>query len=300
MIDLSAYSSFIQVVEKRSFIAAAKALGVKPVVVSRRISRLEKELKVVLLKRTTRRMTVTEAGFSFYEGCKRVLAEAKAATALLSKKPQAQSQTPIGRLRVSAPISLGQRVIAPLSAHFLGRHPGVHIELRLGGGSEESDVSFRVSRETEVGAMTKVLCKYRRALCASPSYLAQAGYPEDPAALVRHNCPHLTSIERWHLWGPKGATEVEPRGSFRTDNIEALLAALIGGAGVSLLPLALMERELAVGALELVLPEYQNTEDSLYAVFSQSPPSAAAEAFSAMVASKVSLQQRLLPSQESE
>jgi DNA-binding transcriptional LysR family regulator len=283
--ELTSLVDFISVVEKRSFRAAAKARGKTAIAVSQGISRLEKELGFSLLKRTTRRLIPTEFGRIFYERSKRIEREVLSAKNILSKPSEDAASTPTGVLQISAPLAFGQRVVAPVLSQFLAQHSTVGITLRL-GSSEASELSFTIAKEVEPGAISRKLGKYRRVVCGSPSYLAKLKRPVSPEELNRYNCIRMIGRERWRLTGPK-EFDLEPQGNLLTDNLEAAILATVGGVGISLLPVATIERELLSGAIEILLQGYEDAQDAVYAVFSENLPSPAAEAFCSMLVARL-------------
>lgn len=258
---LDAMAVFAGVVEAESFSGAARALGLSKSAVSKQIGRLEDRLGLRLLNRTTRRLSLTEAGAAFYQGCQRVVAEAEAAERAVTHLASA----PRGRLRINAPMSFGLRHISPALPEFLGRYPELAVDLTLNDRvvdlvEEGFDVGVRIAPLADSSLVARRLAPSRSVLSAAPAYLEARGAPRDLDALEDHACliySYQASGEAWRLSGPAGERRLKVSGPLRVNNGDAILAAALGGLGVALLPCFICGDDLRAGRLVRVLPGWQ-------------------------------------------
>lgn len=269
MEDLSAMAVFARVVEMESFSGAARALGLSKSAVSKRVGRLEDRMGLRLLNRTTRRLSLTEAGAAFYEGCRRVVAEAEAAERAVTRLASA----PRGRLKVNAPMSFGVRHLAPALPDFMARYPELNVDLTLNDRvvdlvEEGFDLAIRIARLAESSLIARRLAPNRLVLCAAPSYLAAHGAPRAVEDLKDHACllySYQTAGDAWRLCGPGGERRLAVTGRLRINNGDALLAAALGGLGVALLPCFICGQDLRAGRLIQVLPAWSGPADTAIA-----------------------------------
>jgi len=271
---LEGMQAFVEVIDNGGFAAAARKLGISRALVSKRIAGLEGELGARLLHRTTRQVSPTGAGSEFYRRAQTVLAEyASAVTAL-----QAQQEEPGGLLKVSAPMSFGQLHLAGAVIDFMRDHPRIEVQLTLNDRfidlvEEGFDVGIRIGALSDSALMQRRLAPSRRFLIAAPDYLAAHGTPAAPADLAGHACLHygyLASGLRWRLVGPDGphAVDIAPR--LCANNGDVLLAAVLAGLGIALLPTFLCGRELQSGRAMRVLPDYAPPEAAIHAIWPSS------------------------------
>lgn len=263
---------FVEVVEARSFAAAARRLGMSPAMVSTHIQTLEARLGVRLLNRTTRRVSVTEVGQEYYERCHRILADMEEA-----ERAAGDSNTePRGLLRVSASVSCGMRYLAPAIADYLAIHPGVSVELNVDDRyvdlvDQRFDLAIRIGHLSNSSLIARKLGSVATVLCASPGYLNTKGIPRAPRDLVAHNCLVYTHASRqnvWHFLDRNGAEEVvRVSGQFLSNNGDALLGHALKDAGVLLAPEFIVERDLRGGGLVQLLPEYTMRRTPVNAVY---------------------------------
>ena len=266
MDQLDAMAVFARVVEAESFSGAARALGLSKSAVSKQISRLEDRLGLRLLNRTTRRLSLTEGGAAFYQGCQRVVAEAEAAEQAVTHLASA----PRGRLRVNAPMSFGVRHVSPALPEFLARYPELAIDLALNDRvvdlvEEGFDVGVRIGRLTDSSLVARRLAPNRAVLSAAPGYLEARGMPRRPEELEGHACliySYQAMGEGWRLAGPEGERHFKISGPLRVNNGAAILAAARGGLGVALLPGFICGEDLRAGRLVRVLPDWEAPPDS--------------------------------------
>lgn len=276
---IDGFVALTRAVDCGSFSAAARELGVRPSSVSRLVAALEVEFGAQLLRRSTRRLSLTESGLACYERAQRVLAEIGDMRAALSDG----QASPRGLLRINAPVSFGHRHVAPHLPDFLARHPELRIDLDLTDHTVDlveagADLAVRIGALQDSGLLARRLAPQRRYVVASPSYLRQAPPLEQPEDLAAHDCLafHLQPGECWLLGSEGGPVrEVRVRHRLRANNSDALLAAAIGGLGVALLPTWLVAEALAEGRLVRLLPAYTGRftrrEQGIYGVWQRNP-----------------------------
>ncbi|MFQ5773456.1 MAG: LysR family transcriptional regulator [Kiloniellaceae bacterium] len=269
---LSAMAVFARVVEAESFSAAARELGLSKSAVSKQVSRLEDRMSVRLLNRTTRRLSLTEAGAAFYQACRRVVAEAEAAELAVTHLAAA----PRGRLKINAPMSFGVRHVGPALPEFMARYPEVAVDMVLNDRvvdlvEEGFDVGIRIVRLRDSSLIARRLAPNRRVLCAAPAYLAARGAPLSIEELSEHECllySYQVPDDSWRFTGPGGERQVRVRGRLRVNNGDALLAAAVGGLGIAWLPSFICGQELRAGRLVHLIPEWGDPGGApVYAVY---------------------------------
>ncbi|WP_448501067.1 LysR family transcriptional regulator [Sphingomonas sp.] len=267
--DFEAWALFARVVEHRSFSEAALASGVSKATVSKAIRRLEERLGTSLFHRTSRSITLTQAGQSLHERARRILAEAEAAEEAARDGAEALA----GRIRVAAPLTFGVRHVGPAVADFLAGHPDVEIDLALSDAridivAEGIDIALRIADLPDSSLRARRLATIRRHLVAAPAYLQRHGRPRHPAELGEHRCFAYTNLANPDLWrfsGPDGEeAAVRLSGPLRTDNGDAMVPALLAGLGIAWLPEFIVDRDLADGRLETILPEWTARPVSLH------------------------------------
>jgi DNA-binding transcriptional LysR family regulator len=278
---------FATIVEAGSLSAAARAHGLSPAMVSKRLARLEARLGARLVHRTTRRLVVTEAGRAFHDEAVAILAAARAAEARVA----GGGGEPSGRLRVSAPASFGRRHVAPHLAPFLAAHPKVALELDLTDAfvdliGDRVDVAIRIGAAAGGSLVSTVLAPNRRLLCAAPAYLARHGAPATLDDLARHRLLAADTQTPWRLDGPDGETAIAVESVVRTNASEIARELAIAGAGIALRSLWDVAGALADGRLVRVLPEWEGARDiAIHAVRPRGPfAPPAAQAFVAHLA----------------
>ena len=260
MDKLGGLLAFVKTAELGSFVAAGRALEISASAVGKGVARLEQEVGVLLLQRSTRRMQLTTEGRLFHERCRRILDELDDGQAMLSQARQA----PRGRLRVSAPI-VGYHFLMPLMPGFLERHPGVELDLRFTDRAidlidEGIDVALRSGTLPDSRLVSRPLQHYRLLLCASPAYLSRHGVPQALPALTQHAAvrfrhPGTGKLLEWPLLASEGAACPEPRTVLACNNIEAVLEAALRGLGLACMPDFLAREALADGRLRGVLED---------------------------------------------
>jgi len=292
MLDrLTGLEVFAKVAGAGSLSAAARALGMSQTMVTKHIAALESRLGVKLFHRTTRRLSITEAGRNYLESSGRILAEIEAADAAVA----ADRVEPRGLLRLNAPVSFGTRQIAPLLAEFTQRHPRVTVELGLNDRlvdlvEEGWDLAIRIGNLTNSSLIARRIAPCRIVVCAAPSYLGARGAPRTVASLADHNClgytlSQRTPIDRWVFGADVG---VQISGNLRANNGDALRAAAIAGQGIIHQPTFIVADDIREGRL-VALPLDQPTVElgGIYAVYlpDRHPP-ARVRAFIDFIASR--------------
>ena len=250
---LEKMATYVRVVEAGSLSAAAKQLRISPAAVSRQVATLERELRVPLLRRTTRRMSVTPAGRSYYERALRVLREVDDAQGI------GRTAATAGALSVSAPVTFGLACVVPELSSFMTAHPGLRMDLRLEDrpidlALEGVDLAVRVGGlpPDSTDVIAHELMSFRRVLVAAPSYLKSHGAPGTPEALAKHDAL-AGAVDSWTLVGREREARVRLNVVFRSNAPSALRALAVDGRGVAILPEWFVEDEIERGALRIVL-----------------------------------------------
>jgi DNA-binding transcriptional LysR family regulator len=271
MEDLERMAIFARVVEGKSFSAAARRLNLSKSLVSKHITQLEKSIGSRLLNRTTRALSVTEAGAVFYEHCARIVEELEEAKLAVSRL----QTTPRGMLRISAPVAFGRLHVASALPEFLMAHPELKIDMvttdRFVDLAEEGyDVVVRIVGEPSPNLVARKLAPVNRRICATPDYFARHGVPQTPQDLERHNCLTYTYFnpqDPWRLRGPQGDISVRASGDLRLNDDDALSEAVLHGLGIALLPTFIIGKDIQTGRLQSVLSDYVPVERHIYAVY---------------------------------
>jgi DNA-binding transcriptional LysR family regulator len=230
--------AFCRVAEEQSFSKAAVRLGLTPAAVSKAVSRLERELGVRLLNRTTRRVALSSEGALYFAHCREALAELQAGRDVLAMAQRSAS----GELRVSLPFVLGRFVVSRLP-RFLLRYPGLHVALHLTDRyvrlvDDAVDVAIRVGELSDSSLVARKLTETHWATLASPAYLARRGTPQSPEDLAKHNClkfrsPRGRPVEySFRTQGSSKPRVLAVSGNFEADQGELVLEAALAGAGV--------------------------------------------------------------------
>lgn len=265
--DFEAWAMFACVVEHRSFSAAAQSIGVSKATVSKAVARLEVSLGTTLFHRTSRRLTLTDAGQSLAERAARILAEAQGA----EEQARDAAAAPTGLVRVAAPMSFGLAHVAPAIADFLTLHPGVEIDLTLSDAKvdivgEGIDVALRIAELPDSTLRARRLAPVAIRIVAAPAYWNARGRPAHPADLGDHACFGYTNLPNaiWHFRRGEEEVAVRPTGPLATNNGEAMLPALCAGLGIARLPDFLVDADIAAGRLEPVLPDWSSGAVALH------------------------------------
>jgi DNA-binding transcriptional LysR family regulator len=270
MEDVGPYFTFTEVVRTGSFTLAARSLGVAKATVSKQVMRLESELGVRLLNRTTRKLSPTAEGAALYARCRRMTAEleeAKAEVMLLRRKPR-------GLLRVSVPMTFGLLQVVPAVPEFLARYPEIELDLQLDDRVVDLiehgfEVGIRLAQLPDSSLVATKLATCRRVVCATHEYLRRHGTPRVPEDLREHRCLHYTNLATgatWRLRGAGGESLVPTRGPFQANSSLALKAAVLAHAGLGQFPLFAVAEELRGGQLVTVLDDHALPDITVWAV----------------------------------
>ncbi len=270
--------SFVSVAQRGSLTAAAKAEGVAPAIMGRRLDGLEEQLGVKLLIRTTRRITLTHEGSAFLEDCQRLLADLANAEASVSAGGVKAS----GHLRMTAPGGFGRRHVAPLVPLFHALHPDVTVSLNLSDrvvdiASEGFDCAVRVGDMPDSSLVSVRLADNRRLCVATPDYLARHGVPKQPSDLARFDCLSLSSdasqTRGWAFKLPKAdgfeVVYLKPSGPLDCSDGQVLHDWCLRGWGIAWRSTWEVEAEIAEGKLVSVLEDFAAPPNGIYAVFPQ-------------------------------
>ena len=263
--------TFVTVVSEGSFSGAAEHLGMSPQLVSKYVGQLETRLSVRLLNRSTRRLSITEAGQAYYERCQQVLAdidEMESAVGELTVKAR-------GTLRINAPMSFGVTHLSPAIAQYQRIEPDVTVSLTLNDRvvdivSEGFDLAIRIARLGESSLVARKLAPVRLVVCGAPSYLQQCRIPGTPEDLGAHDClgyAYSVDHDQWTFTRDTKTHRVRIKPRFSANNGDALRLAAIAGAGLVLLPTFIVGEDISAGRLQLVLDDYPVEELNVFAVY---------------------------------
>ena len=271
MDEFAAIPVFVAVVENDGFSAASRTLGVSKSAVSKRINQLENHLGVLLLHRTTRKLSLTEAGERYYEHAAQALSaagKAEDAVAELQGEPR-------GKLKISSSMSFGRLHVAPLIPKFMQRYPQLQIDLVMDDRNIDLvahgiDVAIRSGDMPDSTLVARKLAPLRQVLCASPSYIERYGMPTTPSELSQRNCilfSYSGDANEWTLNKGGMSESVLVSGNYRVNNSEAILEALREGVGIGRLPTFVAGPDLKAGNLVMILESYHIPDHIFYAVF---------------------------------
>ena len=262
MKGISGAVGFVRTVEAGSFAGAAKKLGITPVAVSKNVQRLEQRLSVRLLRRSTRKLSLTEEGRLYYERCVGPLRELESAESAITEK----SRSPTGTIRVTSLSPFGRAYVVPLIPAFSRRYPGIELELRLDDAVSDMiaggyDVGIRAGEARDGSMVMREVAPLNFVVCGAPSYFAERGIPLTVADLSKHNClrlrgrgPATHSLE-WRLGSTGPADSPSIKGNFLAHDITTLVTAAVYGQGLVFAPLPLVLPLFRTGELRPVLPD---------------------------------------------
>src|SRR4051812_8912829 len=262
---------FQAVAKHASYARASEEMGLSPSGVSRIVSRLEERLGARLLHRTTRKLSLTEAGAVFQARASQILADLADAEA----EGQTAVARPKGTLKVTASLAFGHLYLAPLLPELLARFPELSIEMSLTNRfvdliEEGIDLAIRIGSLADSRLVARRLCTNRRVLVAAPGYLKRRGKPKTVEELARHECVLFTGFARpteWRLIGPAGPVSVSIAGRVATNNVETLTTAARQGLGITVGATLSVGPALLSGELVRVLSDYEFEQSAVFAVF---------------------------------
>lgn len=267
--DLNEIVIFARVIDAGSFTAAARELGMPKSTVSRKVSDLEERLGARLLQRTTRKLSLTDAGNTFYQYAHRVVGEVEAAELAVTRL----QETPRGLLRLTTPISFGY--MGPIVVSFLRRYPEVQVEMvgtdRVVDLVDEGyDVAVRAGRLADSTLIARPLGGMRNFVVATPDFVDAHGAPETPDDLARTDCVAFGGVRdptRWTLHVGSQTAVFPIRARFIVNDFDEVYAAALAGLGVAMLPVYRCVDDLRAGRLVRVLPDWCSPEVPLYIVY---------------------------------
>ena len=262
---------FTAVVDNGSFATAANRLDMSRAMASKSVAALEEHLGTRLLNRTTRRLSLTEAGMAFYERSVQILADIWEAEQVAG----ATATEPHGTLKVTMPLAYGLHRLGPVIAGYARRYPRVKMNLSLSDRKvdlieEGYDVAIRIGKLPESGLIARKLGTVHGVIAGAPDYLERQGRPKAPADLADHVCLgySLASLgDEWRLQGPGEVVSVRSSGSIKADNGDMLRLAAVAGSGLIFQPWFIVEEDVRAGRLERVLEDYTSEELGIYAVY---------------------------------
>lgn len=270
---LKGMSVFARVVELGSFTAAARQMNMSVSAISQIVARLEDELQVKLLNRSTRSIGLTEAGRIYYQGCRRMLSEAQQ----VHEQIYAFNNTPVGTLRIGSSSTMAQNVLATMTAEMLKEYPGLTVNIITGNPvpdliSDGLDLVIRVGELRDSSLYSRRLGQMPMVVCAARSYLAQYGVPEKPGDL--HNVTWLEYSVRpdndFELVSPEGSTlRISPQSRFATNDPLTLNRWLKNGVGIAYVPMMWVIDEINAGEIEILFNHYQSAPRPVYAVYTE-------------------------------
>ncbi|MFB9948088.1 LysR family transcriptional regulator [Rhizobium puerariae] len=258
---LAGITAFVRTADLGSFVAAGRVTGLSASAVGKAVARLEAELGVRLLQRSTRSIRLTEEGRLFHERCRRLLDELDDAEASLAHAVS----VPRGRLRISVPI-VTYHLLVPILPEFMERYPEVELDVDFNDRivdliDEEMDVAIRSGELPDSRLISRALRPFRLLLCAAPAYLARHGTPGCPRDLENHQAirfrfPNSRRLQEWPLRRPPDSPEPRVRTVMTCNNMEALRQMAISGIGIACMPDFLARAPLSDGRLATILDEH--------------------------------------------
>jgi DNA-binding transcriptional LysR family regulator len=269
---LQAMEMFVRVVETGSFSKAAREFATTQPTVTKQVAATEDRLKVRLLNRNTRGVSLTEAGALYYEKCKHIVREAEEADNVVRVR-QTQAQ---GLLRVGSSVAFGRRVIVPLALDFMREHPQLQVDLSFEDRytdlvAQGVDIAIRMGKLADSALGARFLGTNPWLMVASPRYLKKAGLPRRPADLSAHDTLIYSSVQGndvWRVLGPRGeAATVPVTARLRSNNLSAVLAAARSHMGIAALPWYVAQDSLQAGAIVEVLKGHSLPEQEIHAVY---------------------------------
>ena len=271
MDTLEGMRTFAAVVTEGSFSKAAERLDRSPQLVSKYVAQLEARLGVRLLNRSTRRLSITEAGQAYFDRCQGIVAEVDELEDAVGNMTKALS----GVLRINAPMTFGMHHLTPAIAEFQDNHPDLRVDLALDDRvvdivSEGFDLAIRIADLDTSSLVARRLAPIHLVACASPTYLEENGAPGTPEDLEEHEClgyTYSSDRDRWRFESKQGIYEIRVNGRFCANNGDALRTAALAGHGLVLQPTFIVGDDLRSGRLIRILPDYGIARLNVYAVY---------------------------------
>ena len=264
MNNFSDIVAYVRVVEAHSFVAAAQTLGMSPSAISKAVSRLEERLGARLLNRTTRSLSLTDVGASFYERCREAMAQLDHAESEVSES----RGVPRGRLRVDVPVSLGRRIIVPALPRFIAQYPEISVHMSMNDRvldlvQEGVDAALRIGNLGDSSLVARRIGQLRGFTCASPEFIERYGAPNDPTDLSPEHCLQMFKVgnNQTRDWlFRKGDVEhkITPAARLAFSDPESAVAAAVSGAGFVRSLDFTVEAQIAAGLLQPVLEDWND------------------------------------------
>ncbi|SMY31575.1 LysR substrate-binding domain-containing protein [Photobacterium andalusiense] len=260
-------TEFVAVAETESFTAASKRLGISTAQVSRQVSALENRLNTKLFYRTTRKVSLTEEGNVYYQHCRQVLdglEDAERAISNLRGKPQ-------GLIKLTAPVTYGEKYIMPLVNDFMLQYPEVEVAIDMTNHQVDLvegsfDLAIRLGRLTSSSMMAKRLTSRTMYVCASPAYLQKFGIPHSLSELRQHNCL-IGNYDHWRFQESGKEKSIRVSGTLNCNSGYGLRDAVIKGIGLAQLPDYYIDKDLESGAIVPILTNYQEPDEGIWALY---------------------------------
>lgn len=256
-----AMAILVAVADAGSFSAAARALGIPLATVSRKVGELEARLKTRLLQRSTRQLSLTEAGQTYVAACRRILEDVGEA----ERAAAGEYAAPRGELVVTAPVVFGREHVLPVVVDFLKMYPDIDVRMMLTDRvvhllEEQVDVAVRIAELPDSSSVATRIGAVRRVVCASPAYFAAHGIPASPQALATHACitmERITSRQVWAFRSGKSEVEVPVRSRLAVSTAEAAIDATVAGLGITRVLSYQVAAAVRAGTLEVVLDAFE-------------------------------------------
>lgn len=272
MNKLLCMTAFVNVVETGGFSSASRKTGISTTLISRYVAQLENNLGVLLLQRTTRKVTTTQIGYAYYQRCLPLLDgidELEGMVKLTHVKPS-------GKLVLSAPTSFSEIHLMPVLSDFIEQYPEVNIDLQLTDRfvdiiEEGIDIALRIGNLHDSSLIARKILPITLVVCASEEYLVQAPLLREPKDLAEHRCiidSNYKQGSHWLFQKNSQEIEIEVKSTIKVNSVRAVRKLLLKGAGVGICPLFAVDDDINNGRLTRVLSSYGTTELGLYAVYS--------------------------------
>ena len=261
---------FISVADTQSFTQAASLLGISTAQVSRQVSQLEQRIGSKLFYRTTRKVTLTEAGKVYYQSCHPLLEALEDAERAVNQL----ESSPKGLIRLTAPMTYGERHIAPLLNEFMQQHPEIRIQCELTNQKldlidHQLDIAIRIGKIETPNLVAKRLGKRHLHTCASPEYLEANGTPQTLGDLTKHQCL-IGTLDYWRFRDNQGEERLlKLQGRMRCNSGSALLDAALRGLGIVQIPCQYVLPSIKAGTLVRVLDDYAPADEDIWALYPQ-------------------------------
>ena len=275
--------AFVTVVEQQSFAKAAQILNMTPSSVSRLVKALEQELGVKLLNRTTRAMSLTDAGQRYFTDCRAAFEHFRNA----NDRVRDEQNQPRGTLKLSMPVSFGRSHVVPHLSAYMVHFPQIRLDVLMTDRyvdivAEGVTVAIRIGRLADSSLVAKKLLNNHRILVAAPAYLERHGVPSEVEELKQHQCLVSTANhdgEIWRLFGPTGEYSFRPQGRMRADNGDAVKRICLDGLGIAFHSAVTMAESIRLGDLVQILPQWTGRETGVYCVCPPGPIGLTARTF---------------------